>query len=58
MNKDTIGTIAGGAAGLLLLQTVQWQTVWGGETTKVAVALVLALLGYLIYKNGKPPATQ
>lgn len=53
MNKDNAWTIAGGGAGLLLLQSVRWKLVgvqWG-ETAKVAVALALAAMGYLMYRG-------
>lgn len=56
MDKDNASTIAGGGAGLLLLQTVRWELVgvqWG-ESVKVAVALILVAMGYLMYR--KPTA--
>jgi hypothetical protein len=47
MTRDTASTLAGGAAGLLLLQSVRWDlvAVQRGETIKVVVALILALVG-------------
>lgn len=53
MTKNTASTMAGGAAGLLLLQSVRWELVGvqPGETIKVVVALVLALVGYLMYRK-------
>jgi hypothetical protein len=56
MNKDTASTIAGGAAGLLLLQSVRWELVGVqiGESCKVGVALLLALVGYLVYRPEEP----
>lgn len=51
MNKDTASTIAGGGAGLALLMTVRWELVPAGEAVKIAVALVLILVGYLVYRR-------
>jgi hypothetical protein len=47
-------TLAGGAAGFLLLQQVQWDRIPYGEAVKVGVALALVLLGCLLYgkRNG------
>ena len=53
MSNDHVSTIAGGAAGVLLLQTVRWELIPAGEAVKVGVAVVLALVGYLMYRN--PP---
>lgn len=52
MDKDKASTIAGGAAGLLLLQSVRWELVGVqiGESVKVGVAVMLALVGYFAYK--------
>lgn len=49
--KDTASTIVGGGAGLTLLLTVRWETIPAGECVKVVVALVLALVGYLMYRG-------
>jgi hypothetical protein len=53
LNKDTGATIAGGGAGYLLLQSVQWGLVGvhPGETIKVGVALAMILGGYLAYRG-------
>lgn len=55
MSKDTASTLAGGGAGLLLLQSVRWELVGAqpGETAKVVVAVVLALTGYLMYRKAE-----
>ena len=55
MNRDTGSTIAGGGAGLALLLTVRWEAVPMGELVKIGVAIVLMLVGYLIYRGGEPP---
>lgn len=57
MGKDTASTIAGGSAGICLLLTVRWEGVPYGECVKVGVALVLALIGYLMYRGGNGPGT-
>lgn len=51
MDKESASTIAGGGAGLALLLTVQWQSVPAGECVKIGVALLLALVGYLMYRG-------
>jgi hypothetical protein len=53
LNKDTGATIAGGGAGYLLLNSVNWALVGihPGETVKVGVALALVLGGYLAYRG-------
>ena len=51
VNSDGASTIAGGAAGMVLLLSVRWELVgvsWG-ESIKVGVAILLALVGYLAY---------
>jgi hypothetical protein len=52
MNSDTTTTLAGGAAGLHLLMTVQYSALpsWG-EFTKLAVAFALLAGGYLMYRK-------
>jgi hypothetical protein len=52
MNQDTTATLAGGAAGLQLLMTVQYSALpaWS-EFTKIAVAFSLMFLGYLMYRK-------
>lgn len=59
LTKDTASTIAGGGAGLLLLQSVRWELVGvqPGESVKVGVALTLAILGYLGYRGNDGPGT-
>ena len=53
--KDTASTIAGGGAGLFLLSSVRWEVVPFGESVKVAVALLLAIVGYLMYRAPEGP---
>jgi hypothetical protein len=52
---DVSATLAGGAAGLMLLQSVQWDKIPCGEGVKVSVALLLILAGCLLYRK-TPPA--
>ncbi len=56
-NNDSVTTLAGGAAGLGLLATVRWEVIQVpyGEATKIAIALVLMVMGYWMYRNPKPP---
>ena len=57
MDKDTTSTLAGGAAGLLMLQQVQWDKIPAGygELVKVLVALSLIGFGAILYsKKGNP----
>jgi hypothetical protein len=49
--RDSSSTIAGGGAGIALLLTVRWEAIPYGEVVKVAVALVLAIMGYLMYRG-------
>jgi hypothetical protein len=51
--KDVGATIAGGGAGLGMLLTVRWEAIPHGEAVKVGVALVLILIGCLMYR--RPP---
>lgn len=51
--RDLGSTIAGGGAGLALLLTVRWDVVPYGEAVKLMVAVLLVMLGYLMYR--KPP---
>lgn len=55
MNPQTIrdlgSTITGGGAGLFLLTTVDWKDISHGQLLKVAVALSLVALGYLMYRR-------
>ena len=48
--KDLGTTLAGGGAGLWLLSTVKWDAVPAGECVKIAVALLLVILGYRMYR--------
>jgi hypothetical protein len=50
---DLSATLAGGAAGFILLQSVKWENVYGGDTTKVVIALILIIAGCLIYRGAK-----
>ena len=52
MNSDTTTTLAGGAMGLHLLMTVQYSALpsWS-EFTKLGVAFVMIILGYLMYRK-------
>lgn len=57
MDKDQSSTLAGGLAGLYLLNQVQWNTLPYGGDTQVLVALLLIALGYIFYRsNGGPTA--
>ena len=49
--KDVGSTIAGGGAGLGMLLTVRWEAIPHGELFKVAVALILILIGCLLYRR-------
>ncbi|MGO9894436.1 MAG: hypothetical protein ACLPX8_09530 [Bryobacteraceae bacterium] len=49
MNRDTASTLAGGAAGFVLLQTVRWEAIAHGEPLKVVVALTLIGAGIWLY---------
>lgn len=51
---NTVATAGGGAIGVLMLQSVDWNQVYGGETTKLLVSLLIILAGYLMYR-GRPP---
>jgi len=55
MNPDSASSIAGGGAGLLLLHSVQWANVPYGECVKIVVAVLLAVIGYLMYRPGGGP---
>jgi hypothetical protein len=52
MNKDVTTSIAGGAAGLMLLNQVRWEAVPHGECLKIVVAVLLVAMGYLMYRGG------
>lgn len=47
---DEMSTIAGGGAGLALLATVRWEAIPYGEAVKIGVAVLLVLVGYLMYR--------
>jgi len=49
--RDLGTTIAGGGAGMALLLTVRWEQIPHGEAVKVAVAMVLVMVGYLMYRK-------
>ena len=51
MTKDHATTIAGGGAGLILLNQVRWESVPYGEVVKIGVAILLVLLGYRFYRE-------
>jgi len=53
--EDAASTIAGGGARIALLLTVRWEAIAYGEAVKVGVALALALavIGYLMYRGEK-----
>jgi hypothetical protein len=48
---DVASTAVGGGAGMALLLTVNWNAVPYGDCVKVAVAVVLMLIGSLLYKR-------
>jgi hypothetical protein len=50
---DLATTLAGGGAGLALLLTVRWEAVPAGELVKVAVAMVLIVIGVRTYATPK-----
>lgn len=57
--KQDLGSSAVGAgAGYLMLNTVKWTEVVGGETAKVVIALLMILGGYLAYRHGKNTDTH
>lgn len=50
--KQDIGsTVVGAGAGYLILNSIKWPEVWGGETTHLAVGLLLILAGCLMYRG-------
>ncbi len=53
-NANIISTIAGGGAGVALLATVRWEAVPYGELMKLATAVLLTLVGYLMYRGETP----
>ncbi len=73
MTKDHVTTLGGGAAGVLLLNQVQWSLInqiqWLalGELLKLCAAFALMGLGYLMYRGKRrnddqddpaPPETE
>jgi hypothetical protein len=60
VNRDNASTLAGGGAGLAMLATVRWEAVPAGELVKIAVSLLLMVLGYWLYRGeggGDGPGT-
>jgi len=55
--RDLGSTIAGGGAGLLLLNSVDWAAIAHGQLVKLSVAILLILLGYVMYKANKDRGT-
>ena len=51
MNRDQVSTLAGGSAGLLLLNSVRWEQVPYGELVKIVTAFALIVAGYMLYHN-------
>ena len=51
--EDSASTIAGGGAGIALLLTVRWEAIPYREAVKLGVALALAIMGYLMYRERK-----
>jgi hypothetical protein len=55
MNSATVcdlsSTLSGGGAGLYLLSQVKWEQVPHGETVKLAIAVLLIVGGYLMYRK-------
>lgn len=56
--QDIGSSVAGGGAGFLMLNSVKWEAVFGGETTKVVVALLFVLGGYLAYRKAAAPPEE
>lgn len=54
-DKDLASSIAGGGAGGALLLTVRWDVVPYGEAVKIAVAVLLIFVGYLMYRKPSDP---
>lgn len=57
---DVTSTGAGSAAGLTMLATVRWDGMpagWG-EPIKLAVAMALICLGYVMYGSKTPPKSS
>ncbi len=54
MNKDSLSTAAGSASGFAILLTVKWESIPQGECVKIAVALVLIVMGYVFYRSTPP----
>ena len=54
-NANIISTIAGGGAGVALLATVRWEMVPYGELVKLGTAVLLTLVGYLMYRESPTP---
>ena len=52
MDKDTLSTTAGGALGVHLLTTVNWNLVPFGEIAKIVLALVIIFGTYFMYRQG------
>jgi hypothetical protein len=48
---DLGSSLAGGAAGTLMLSTVRWEAIPHGECVKIGVSLALILIGCLMYRG-------
>src|ERR1700722_11090157 len=55
MNSDSASSTEGGGAGLLFLHSAQWTNVPYGKCVKIVVAVLLAVIGYLMYRPGGGP---
>lgn len=53
--QDIGSSAVGAGAGYLMLNSVKWADVLGGENAKVIVALLFILGGYLAYRRNPPP---
>jgi hypothetical protein len=58
MNKDVTTSIAGGAAGLMLINQVRWEAVPHGEMVKIGIALLLVIAGYWMYGGKADPGAH
>ena len=53
LDRDLGSSLAGGAAGLALLLTVNWDKIPAGEEWKLGMVVFLVLTGVLLYREKK-----